>query len=200
MQTALAPTRKDDPAKVLLIGGVLAAGGYLAYRYVYLPAKMKEDLQLAMLQAGAPAHGNPLQVLGAGVCQAYGAKYGIPPGASVGICGELAGAAAQVIQQLPQLIGGVGYGVGQGLTYIGEGAGNVLSSVGGGLGAGIQGAAGGIAGGAVALGTAPIKIVGGTVAPVYGAGKTVVKDIYGGVKTVLSDLKSAGKSLLPWNW
>jgi len=198
MEASSAP--KNDPAKMLLVVGALAGGGYLAYRYWYLPAKMREDLQLAMLQAGAQPNSNPLQVLGAGVCQAYGAKYGIPPGASVGICGELAGAAAQVIQQLPQLVGGLGYGLGQGLNYIGQGVGGGLQAIGQGAGAGVYGLSQGVAGGAVELGTVPIKIVGGTVAPVYGAGKTVVKDIYGGIKTVGKDLKDLGKSLLPWNW
>jgi hypothetical protein len=168
----------------------------VAYRYWYLPQKMKEDLQLAMMRAGAPYGSNPLQVLGGQACQAYGAKYGIPPGSSAQICSELAGAASQVIQQIPQLVGGTLQAAGGGLTYLGQGAGNFLGYVGGGAGSAIQSVAGGVAGGAQALtdagvyaGVAPMRIASGYVTPIYNGVKTVVNDVAHGIGSTANNIK-----------
>lgn len=189
---------------VALVGGVGLAG-WLAYEYWYKPAKMRADIQAAMALRGAPG-GNPLAVLGSAACQAYGAKYGIPPQGSIGICGELAGAAAQLVQQLPQLINGTGMALGNTVGYLGAGAGSALDSIGGGLGSGVSqlgtgvggavsGLSSGVASGAVAIGSVPIKIIGNTVTPIYNGAKTVVKDVAGAVGKVGSSIGHALSSI-----
>lgn len=175
MPEAAPAPKKDDTLRMLAILGFVGVGGYLAYRYWYLPAKLQDDIRAAMAARGQPG-GNPLAVLGGDVCAAYGASYGIPPQASMGICGQLGQAAAQVVQMLPGLVDQTGQAAGNTLTYLGGGAGNLLSSVGAGAGSGVASLSAGVASGAVSLGTAPMKIIEGYTGPIYGGAKQVIGD------------------------
>lgn len=172
---------RNNPMKLVLGLGIVAAAGYGYYRYWYLPEKMREDLALAAARSGMTPQ-NYLKTLGSAACQAYGTKFGLPPQASSGICNELAGAAVGVIQSLPQLVSGVAQAAAGGVAALGAG-----------VGSGVQSVAGGVAGGATTLAMAPVNVTGAVLDKTYSGGKTVVKDTYGGVKTVLHDLA-------PWNW
>ena len=181
------PAQGPDTAKLVVAVGVLAIGGYLAYKYWYLPQKMRDDLARYIASTGLPPQ-DALARLGAAGCQAYGAVYKIPPQASGGICNELAGAASQLVRQFPELLNNTGMAVGNTLSYVGQGAGNLLQSVGTGAGGGIQNLSAGVAGGATSLGLVPINIVGGTLGKTYGGVKTVVQDISKGLDHVFGRL------------
>jgi hypothetical protein len=191
--TAPAAPKGPDTAKVVVAVGALAIGGYLAYKYWYLPNKMREDLARYIASTGLSPQ-DALARLGAAGCQAYGASYGIPPQMSSGICQELAGAASQLVKQFPQLLSSAGQTTGNALSYIGSGAGNLLTDVGGGVGNAVGSVGGGIGGavqgilGGVATGTEKTLNVGfGAVGKVYGGAKTVVKDLYNAPKTIVKD-------------
>jgi hypothetical protein len=195
-----APTQAQgaDTAKLVVAVGALGIGAFLAYKYWYLPNKMRDDLARYIASTGRPPQ-DALAALGQMGCQAYGAKYGIPPQASGGICNELAGAASQLVQQFPQLLNNTGMALGNTVSYLGQGAGNLLTSVGqgagsllydvgSGAGGGIQNLSSGVAGGATAIGMVPVNIVGGTLGKVYGGVKTVVKDITKGIEHVFGSI------------
>jgi len=182
--------RGGDIAKLLIVGGTLAGGGYLAYRYWYLPTKMREDASRYLQQQGYRP--DAFAALGGIACQALGAKYGMPPQASQGICGEVGAAASQLIREFPQLVGGtmqavgtgigsVGMGFGQGYSAFGQGLGRGVAGVGAGVGAATSSIAGGAAAGLVQLGTVPIQVAGKTVSTVYSGAKTVVTDVAKGL-------------------
>lgn len=182
--------RKGDLVKLLAVGGALAGGGYIAYRYWYLPAKMREDAQRFLQQNSYRP--DAFASLGGVACQALGAKYGMPPQASAGICSEVGQAAAQLVREFPALVGGtlqsvgtgvgqIGIGVGTAVGGIGQGAGMAIGGVGSGIGQATSSIAGGAASGLVQLGTVPIQVVSKTVGTVYSGAKTVVTDVAKGL-------------------
>lgn len=181
------PAQGPDTAKLVVAVGALGIGAYLAYKYWYLPQKMRDDLARYMAQTGLPPQ-DAMARLGQAGCQAYGAKYGIPPQASGGICNELASAASQLVQQFPQLLNNTGMALGNTVSYLGQGAGSALYDVGTGAGGGIQNLSTGVAGGATAIGMVPINIVGGTMGKVYSGAKTVVQDLTRGIEHVFGSI------------
>lgn len=190
--------QNNEPSALALVAGLAAVGGvgYVAYRYWYIPAQMRRDISNYAYRNGIPVQ-DALAKLGQVGCQAYGAKYGLPPDASGNICGELASAASAVVRQIPSLLGNTLSAAGSGVGAVGQGVGTGVSAIGTGAAQGIT-----------ALGKVPIDVAGygltqaaKGVGSVYGGAKIVVNDVYKGTKTVISDVtrvpvnvvKSVGK-------
>lgn len=192
---------------LVVVGALAGLGGlgYVAYRYWYLPGKMRNDLQRYAAQSGLQPK-DALARLGAAGCMAFGAKYGLPPQASGSICNEMGQVAADLARQLPQIVGGTLNAVGGGVASIGGGVGSAVGSIGGGIGqaaagigtgvgAGVGGLVKGVTGGLVDAAKAPIQVAAYGVGQVYGGVKTVVTDVGSGVKTVISDVGGAVKDV-----
>lgn len=165
-ETALAPSPRG-PSPLGMVLGVAAVGGlgYVAYRYWYLPSQLERDLRLYAAQGGQSPQ-DAIAKLGAVGCQVMGAKYGLPPQASSGICSELGAAASQLAREIPGLVSGTLGAVGGGVSAIGQG----------------------VASAGVAIATAPTKVVAYTLSEGYKGAKTVVSDVYSGTKTVINDV------------
>jgi hypothetical protein len=160
----------------LMIAVVLGAGGYAAYRYIYVPYRFRQQIAQKAAAAGMSTQ-DYLKRIGGAACQAYGAYLGVPPQVSGGVCNELASVAADVVRNLPEILEGVGRGTGSALSSIGGGAGSALSAIGGGAGAGIFGLGKGVADATLY----PWEKGGGLVkdgaAAVYGGAKTVANAV-----------------------
>lgn len=100
MPDAAPPARGDDPLRTLALIAGVGLAGYLGYRYLYLPAlqrqQMEDALRARMAAAGQP-NGDPLQVLGMVGCQTLGAAYKIPPQLSAGYCRDFGEAVRNVV-------------------------------------------------------------------------------------------------------
>lgn len=88
--------------------GVAGAAAYIAWRYVYLPYKLKSDLeaQAAYQQRMHPgmSRGDALQAAAGIVCQAIAAgQAGIPPQLSAGLCGQVGQIATGLIRNAPAI-------------------------------------------------------------------------------------------------
>lgn len=173
-----------SPVALVVAAGGLAGIGYLGYRYWYLPAQMRKDLSRYTAQTGLPPR-DALAALGQVGCQAFGAKYGLPPQASGQICSEMSQMAAALARELPQLVGGTLSAVGGGVGAIGTG-----------VGTGVAGVARGVGSGITDIGKAPINVVAYGAGTAYGGAKTVVNDVYKGTKTVISDVGKAGSKII----
>lgn len=168
-------------AKNALVGVALLGGAWGAYRYLYVPWKVKQELlrQASVLAAQRGiSQGDALKLLGTVGCQAVAASYGLPPMASGGVCTGIVSLAAQTVAQLPSLLEGTAHG----LSLLGAGTGSAISSIGGGTASAFT-----------SLAKAPINVAAYGVSEGYGGVKTAVQDVYGGVKTVVHDLN-------PLNW
>jgi hypothetical protein len=179
----------SGPSPIALFAGLagLAGLGYIGYRYWYLPSQMKNDLARYAAQTGMQPK-DALAALGAAGCQAFGAKYGLPPAASQGICSEVGAAAAQLARELPQIVGGTLQAVGGGVGAIGVGVGQGVAGIGTGVGQGVAGLASGVATGVTDIAKVPIQVVSYGIGQAYGGAKTVVTDTYNGAKTVISEV------------
>ncbi len=94
-------------ARNVALLGLTLGGGYVAYRYVYVPHKIKQELlrQAALLaQQRGISQKDALSILGQGACMVLGAKYGLPPQASGPICGQAAQMVSQLVQAVPSLL------------------------------------------------------------------------------------------------
>lgn len=171
----------------LLVGLAGAGvGGYLLYRYVYVPWRIKQDYEaqvLAYQRRTGASSADALAQVGAQACQAIAMGYGVRPQGSGAICGVAGGAAAEILRQVPNL---VNQGILQPSAQIGTnlyGTGKALVDV-----------------GVTAL-TTPIKILGGPVKPLdfvvfpIGVTKLTTKGVVAGAKGIASGAKAVGKFL-----
>lgn len=176
-----APGRSNTQTAVLL--AALGVGGYLAYQYIYVPYRFR---QLLAKEAAAAGMSQPdyLARIGSAACQAYGASNGVPPGVSAGVCNELAKAAEQVVKALPEILQGVGTGVGA----VGKGVGTAVGAIGS-----------GVASGATAVAVVPLNVIDRAGSEVksgaqnlYAGAKTVVSDVAGGIKSGVKSIFGLG--------
>lgn len=184
----------DKVVKVAAAAGL----GYLVWRYVYLPYRMRQIIAQQAAAAGMSSDAW-LQKVGSAACQAVGVYYHIPPNASGGVCNSLATTAAQVAQGLPGILAGIGQAAASSTLA----AANVLPAVGTGVGGLVSGGVGGVAkgmtsltdasvyGGKAALGLVGdagslIKkgVIGAAVLPAQ-ATKEVIGAVAGGVKSAV---------------
>lgn len=191
---SLTPSKSGGQKAVVGIAVVAGLGGvgWLLYKHVYLPGKMKADLLEYAKKQGVPPQ-DALKNLGKAGCQAFGATYGLPPDASGDICEELSATAANLAREIPGIIGGT--------LQAGTGALTAVTML------PLQAAAYGV------------EKIGKGIGAVYGGGKTVLKDswgvVTGGAKGVWSGtqyvgggVSTAGKTIWsgaktvfqPWKW
>ena len=180
---ALAPSRQGGRQAVVGLAVVAGLGGagWLVYKYVYLPSRMKADMLEYARKQGVPPQ-DALKRLGKAGCQAFGATYGIPPDASGDICSEMSETAASLAREIPGILGGTIKAGTSGLLAIGM--------------APIQVAPYGV------------EKVGQGIASIYGGGKTVLKDswgvVTGGAKGIGTGIKAGAqftaKVFQPWKW
>lgn len=170
----------NDPARTALTVGAIGAGGYLAYRYLWVPRQIRRqtEQEVMRLRRQDPSMSpDGLAQAGAVACMGVSAYYGIPPQASQGMCQVVGQGAAGLLREAPALIEAYSAATGQAAKDIGEG-----------VGAGIKGLGKGIGGGIRDVGQATVDVPAYAVGTVYKGGKGVVQDVYGGGKGVLVDL------------
>jgi hypothetical protein len=179
-------------AKNAVLGVALLGGAWGAYRYVYVPWKVKQEMlrQAAILaQQRGISTSAALKMLGTAGCQAVAVTYGVPPVASGGICSSISSLAAETVAQLPILL----QDTGKGLAWLGAGTGSAISSIGAGTGSAVSSIGAGAASGVTSLAKVPFNVAAYGLSVGYGGVKTVVGDVYGGAKHVIHDLN-------PLNW
>jgi hypothetical protein len=129
----------ETKEKLIALIGVGVAG-YLGYRYVYLPAKMRRLIAAQAAAAGMSPDAYMAKI-GAVACQGIGAYYGVPPSASGGVCNVVGG----YVQSAPSWLSSIGHSAatstleagqafGGGVAAIGSGTGSAIASVTGGIG------------------------------------------------------------------
>ena len=175
------PTTEDnDPVRTALTVGALATGGYVAYRYLWVPRQIRRRTveELDRRRRQDPSIGpDGLAQAGAAACMGFAAYYGIPPQGSQGMCQVIGQGAAGLIREAPDLIEAYGAATGSAARDIGEG-----------IGAGAAGLGRGIGSGITDVGKAAVDVPAYAVGTVYSGGKGVVQDVYSGGKGVLVDL------------
>lgn len=173
-------TEENDPVRTALTVGALATGGYVAYRYLWVPRQIRrrtEDELWRRRQQDPSLGPDGLAQAGTAACMGLAAYYGIPPQGSQGMCNVIGPGAAALVRETPGLIEAYGAAAGSAARDIGEGVGAGVAGLGKGIGAGIT-----------HVGTAAVDVPAYAVGTVYSGGKGVVQDVYSGGKGVLVDL------------
>lgn len=104
------PEHTSSTADSLLTLAVLGGAGWVAYQHVYLPWKVRQDVQrqadwIQRQRPGTP-RGDALTQGAAMICQLIAAgKYAMPPQASAPVCGPLGILASGTLRALPEIAG-----------------------------------------------------------------------------------------------
>lgn len=116
-----------DGARVLVVGGGLAAAGYFGWRYW-----QRQQMEAAAVAAAEEARAagmslkDGITTAAATACKMVGSVYGVPPSASAGLCGGLAKLAFATTEATVKgaIVAGkaVGKGVAAGAKEVGKGA------------------------------------------------------------------------------
>lgn len=184
----------EEQTNQLIKLGVLGAGGFVAYKMLYLPWAFEQEVrrrteeEARRLAAQGMSLTEATQQALAGACMGAAAVYKVPPSVSGGVCqgvGVLAQKGLELTAKGAVIAGkAIGSGIATGAEAVGSGVKTGVLAVGSGVKTGVLAVGSGVATGAKAVGTAG-KFIG------YTAPKAVITNTAQAAKAVIVDAPKA---------